>query len=110
MRECIRLGVSTFQCGPLKFHLRDKGIKLPPGPGGSHPAGDEIPAPHPKGDEIPLKNPGKRHRELIEQEEIALREEEIAMSTIENPALAEKLLIDEELEDADSDDFEHFDE
>ncbi len=111
MRECIKLGVKNFECGSLKFSLRDRAIGIPGfGARATPPAGDAIPGPHPKGDAIPLKDPKKLKAELIEREEIALREEEIAMSTIENPQLAEQLLNDEELEDADSDEFEQFDE
>ena len=40
-------------------------------------------------------------KETIERDELLLREQEIAMSLIENPSLAEELLLDGELEDAD---------
>lgn len=52
-----------------------------------------------------------KHEEItaktIEQEEINFREEQLHMSFIENPELAEQLLADGELEDDGSDDGEH---
>jgi hypothetical protein len=42
-------------------------------------------------------------RDSLENDELAMRDEQVALAVIEDPALAEQLFIDGELEDADSD-------
>lgn len=99
IETCTNHGVRSFEYGSLKL---DFGAKLaPPGSSATHPVGDEIPAPHPAGDAIPAPDHDKINQETLEADELRFREEELLNAPIENPVLAEQLLIDGELEDAD---------
>ncbi len=60
--------------------------------------------PSPAGAAIPETQHDKMNKNAIENEELRLREEEIANAIIENPLLAEELLREGELEDDDDGD------
>ena len=46
-------------------------------------------------------------KDAIERDEVDLREDEIAHMIVENPVMAEQMLLDEELEDADDEQSEY---
>lgn len=102
IETCKQYGVTAFRYGGLDLTFGN--TELPPSPGSSTPHRTaETIAVHPVGETMPAPDHDQINRETLEEEELRLREEEILNAPIENPVLAEQLIIDGELEDADSD-------
>lgn len=90
IEACAKAGVSSLKCGPLELSF-----------------GKQTESHHsvqPAVTEITDDQHRKMTEDAITQDEIRLRKDQIEQMLIENPALAEKLVADGDLEDDDGTD------
>lgn len=92
IKACSSYGVTSLKFGELQVKLNPKEVL----PSSSNPK-PTIPTV----DEITEHQHEDQTKEALEDEEIRLRQSQIALALIENPELAEQLMIDGELEDDD---------
>ena len=102
---CLELCAIIETCGTYNVsRLKCRGLDLEFGQtADSETDSVSLPGPLAPVAEITDEDRTRQTAEVVEQDELTLREEQVAMAVIEDPEFAEQLLIDGELEDADDD-------
>jgi hypothetical protein len=92
IESCSNHGVSTLKFGDFELSFGPKAQALPPGEDGN------IDSSIPPVTEITDDQRTKLAKDALEQDELDLRERQFAELTITDPLAAERMLIDEEVE------------